>query len=75
MRRTLVRGGKTAALGERPSPLSRSAKHQAARSAGLGRESLSKALSPTGNPEFVTILKVMAALGLPFHVALTLAVG
>jgi probable addiction module antidote protein len=39
-----------------------------AREAGLGRESLYKALSPTGNPEFATILKVVAALGLRLHV-------
>ncbi len=39
-----------------------------ARSTGLGRESLYKALSPTGNPEFATILKVVRALGLQFHV-------
>ena len=32
--------------------------------AGLGRESLYKALSPGGNPEFATVLKVMQALGL-----------
>ena len=32
--------------------------------AGLGRESLYKALSPSGNPEFATVLKVMRALGL-----------
>ena len=37
---------------------------QVAREAGLGRESLYKALSPTGNPEFGTILKVVTALGL-----------
>jgi probable addiction module antidote protein len=41
---------------------------QVARDAGLGRESLYKALSTTGNPEFATILKVMRALGLRFHV-------
>lgn len=41
---------------------------QIARDAGLGRESLYKALSPTGNPEFATILKVVQALGLQFHV-------
>lgn len=35
-----------------------------AREAGLGRESLYKALSPEGNPEFATVLKVMRALGL-----------
>ena len=38
-----------------------------AREAGLGRESLYKALSPSGNPEFATILKVIAALGLQLH--------
>ena len=32
--------------------------------AGLGRESLYKALSPNGNPEFATVLKVVRALGL-----------
>ncbi len=32
--------------------------------AGLGRESLYKALSPEGNPEFATVLKVMRALGI-----------
>lgn len=41
---------------------------QIARDAGLGRESLYKALSATGNPEFATILKVVRALGLQFHV-------
>ncbi len=41
---------------------------QIARDAGLGRESLYKALSTTGNPEFSTILKVVRALGLQFHV-------
>ena len=40
---------------------------QVAREAGLGRESLYKALSPTGNPAFGTILKVVAALGLQLH--------
>jgi probable addiction module antidote protein len=35
--------------------------------AGLGRESLYKALSPNGNPEFATVLKVMRALGLQLH--------
>ena len=32
--------------------------------AGLGRESLYKALSKDGNPEFATVLKVVQALGL-----------
>ena len=35
-----------------------------AKDAGLGRESLYKALSPGGNPEFATILRVLNALGL-----------
>ncbi len=35
--------------------------------AGVGRESLYKALSPDGNPEFATVLKVMRALGLRLH--------
>lgn len=38
-----------------------------ARKTGLGRESLYKALSPGGNPEFSTILKVVRALGLRLH--------
>ncbi|HPD56674.1 MAG TPA: putative addiction module antidote protein [Smithellaceae bacterium] len=37
---------------------------------GLGRESLYKALSPEGNPEFSTILKVVNALGLKLHAGL-----
>jgi len=40
---------------------------QLARETGLGRESLYKALSPTGNPEFATVMKVIAALGLKLH--------
>jgi len=40
---------------------------QIARKTGLGRESLYKALSPEGNPEFATILKVVRALGLRLH--------
>lgn len=46
-----------------------------AREAGLGRESLYKALSPGGNPEFATILKVVAALGLQLHAAPAKAKG
>jgi probable addiction module antidote protein len=38
-----------------------------ARESGLGRESLYKALSPDGNPELATILKVVKALGLRLH--------
>ena len=40
---------------------------EVAAAAGLGRESLYKALSPNGNPEFATVLKVMHALGLRLH--------
>ncbi len=40
---------------------------QLARDTGLGRESLYKALSGQGNPEFSTILKVVKALGLHLH--------
>ncbi len=42
---------------------------QIAQAAGLGRESLYKALSPEGNPEFATVLKVVRALGLKLKVA------
>lgn len=38
-----------------------------ARDTGLGRESLYKALSPEGNPEFATVLKVVQALGIQLH--------
>jgi probable addiction module antidote protein len=41
---------------------------QISRDTGLGRESLYKALSVEGNPEFSTILKVFQALGLRLHV-------
>ena len=41
---------------------------QIAKQTGLGRESLYKALSTEGNPEFSTILKVVNALGLKLHV-------
>lgn len=40
-----------------------------AKAAGLGRESLYKALSMDGNPEFATVLKVIHALGLKLKVA------
>ena len=40
---------------------------QIAKKTGLGRESLYKALSAEGNPEFSTVLKVIAALGLQLH--------
>ncbi|MGA2797905.1 MAG: addiction module antidote protein [Thermoguttaceae bacterium] len=38
-----------------------------ARQSGLGRESLYKALSPDGNPEFATVLKVVQALGIKIN--------
>ena len=41
---------------------------QIAEDAGLSRESLYRALSSDGNPEFGTVLKVMHALGLKFSV-------
>jgi probable addiction module antidote protein len=43
---------------------------QVAREAGLSRESLYKALSGERSPDFETILKVMAALGLSLHAEL-----
>ncbi len=42
---------------------------QIGRATGLGRESLYKALSAKGNPEFATIVKVIHALGLKLKVA------
>lgn len=40
---------------------------QVAREAGLSRESLYKALSGDRSPDFATILKVIAALGIRLH--------
>ena len=40
-----------------------------ARKAGLGRESLYKALSPEGHPQFDTVVKVLRALGLKLSVS------
>lgn len=42
---------------------------QLARDTGLTREGLYKALSPEGNPEFATILKVIKALGIKLRAA------
>ncbi len=39
-----------------------------ARETGLGRESLYKALSTEGNPEFSTVVKVLQSLGLRLQV-------
>ena len=44
---------------------------QIAPEAGLGRESLYKSLSASGNPELATVLKVISALGLQLHVSAT----
>lgn len=38
-----------------------------AKESGLSRESLYKALSPEGHPEFSTVLKVLNALGVQLH--------
>ncbi len=40
---------------------------QLARDTGLTREGLYKALSPEGNPEFSTVVRVIHALGLKLH--------
>jgi probable addiction module antidote protein len=40
---------------------------QIAKDTGLRRESLYKALSPDGNPEFNTVIKVVKALGIRLH--------
>lgn len=40
-----------------------------ARKAGLGRESLYKALSPDGHPQFDTVVRVLRALGLKLSVS------
>jgi len=40
-----------------------------ARETGLGRESLYKALSQEGNPEFATVQKVVRSLGLKLHIS------
>jgi probable addiction module antidote protein len=44
-----------------------------AKATGLRRESLYKALSTDGNPEFATILKVVKALGIRLHAETALA--
>ena len=41
---------------------------QVARDAGLSRESLYKALSEGGNPEFGTVLRVVRALGMQMKI-------
>lgn len=44
---------------------------QIARKTGLSRESLYKALSTDGNPEFGTVIRVIHALGLKFSITAT----
>jgi len=39
-----------------------------AKSAGLNRESLYKALGTTGNPEFATVVRIVRAMGLTLSV-------
>jgi len=50
---------------------------QLARDTGLTREGLYKALAPTGNPEFSTVLKVIKALKINLHAtpAISVKVG
>lgn len=42
---------------------------QLAKDTGLAREALYRALSPSGNPNFGTVLKVLRALGVQLHAA------
>ncbi|CAH1661148.1 HTH cro/C1-type domain-containing protein [Hyphomicrobiales bacterium] len=46
---------------------------QIARETGLSRESLYRALSAEGHPEFATVMKVMRALGLRLSASTTKA--
>jgi probable addiction module antidote protein len=41
-----------------------------AKETGLGRESLYKALSPTGRPELHTVVKILEALNIKLHAKL-----
>lgn len=41
---------------------------QIAKTAGVSRESLYRALSADGNPEFATVMKVMKAMGLQMSI-------
>lgn len=41
---------------------------QIARETGITRDGLYKALSPTGNPSFYTVKKVIEAFGLKFDI-------
>jgi probable addiction module antidote protein len=44
---------------------------EVAREAGVSRESLYRALSTEGNPEFATVMRVVRALGLRFSISPT----
>lgn len=44
-----------------------------AKETGLSRESLYKALSETGNPEFATVMRIVRALGLTLSARPTVA--
>jgi probable addiction module antidote protein len=44
---------------------------QLAKDAGLGRESLYKALAPGAKPRYDTVLKVVRALGVTLHASAT----
>ena len=56
--------GDTAFIADSPGVVARvRGMSQLARDTGLRRESLYKALSAEGNPEFATIMKVVQALG------------
>ena len=44
---------------------------EVAKSAGLNRESLYKALGETGNPEFATVMRIVRAMGLTLSVTPT----
>ncbi len=48
---------------------------QIAKASGLRRESLYKALSPDGNPQFNTVLRVVNALGIRLHAEPSKAAG
>jgi probable addiction module antidote protein len=44
---------------------------EVARAAGVSRESLYRALSTEGNPEFATVMRVVRALGLRFSISMS----
>ena len=52
---------------KRCEPLRARGMSQLARDAGLGRESLYRALAPGAKPRYDTILKLLPALGIALH--------